>query len=260
MGDQRYVRPPVRVTVFTVYFRPLDLDLAIVTDLRNEWADRYPGFKQVAPMGRRSGLLPSSDLFALTWPMPGAQLADNSLSRTLGFQFDQFSLRWKFDVEAEQTAYPGYASLADELIARFSEFVRVVDAGSDSSVLVEGCQCFYTNTLDEIGGREWLSAFLSADGTAGLLDNAAHFGFRLSREDELNKIRRSVSLQMDAGLEQPPEVDIFATATPAENADGMPTDVRELARTLLDAAHALENQTFETSFSEGMKKDWEAKS
>jgi uncharacterized protein (TIGR04255 family) len=259
-GDREYNRPPVRVTVFTVFFQPFDLDLSVVTDLRNEWAGSYPGFKQVSPLSRRSDLLPTSDLFTLRWPMPAAQMADSSLSRTLAFQFDQFSLKWKFDTDAEQSAYPGYATLADELVDRFTEFVRIVDAASDSTITVEGCQCFYTNTLDGIGGRKWLTSFLSVDGTAGLLDDAEHFGFRIYREDELDGLRRSVSLQMDAGRQQRPEVDIAAVATPAEDSANTNTEPRELARRLLDAAHNLENQTFESSFSETMKKDWKGTS
>lgn len=259
-GGLEYNRPPVRVTVFTVFCQPFDLDLGVITDLRNEWAGRYPGFKQVAPMGRRSELLPSSDLFGLRWPMPAAQMVDSSLSRTLSFQFDQFSLRWTFDTDAEQSTYPGYTTLADELFDRFSEFVGVVDAASDSAVAVEGCQCFYTNTLDGIGGREWLTSFLSVDGTAGLLDDAEHFGFRIHREDALEGFRRSVSVQMDAGRQQAPEVDISAVAVPAEDAETASSEPKELARRLLDAAHSLQNQTFESSFSETMKKNWEAKS
>lgn len=259
-GDREYNRPPVRVTVFTVFFQPFDLDLGVITDLRNEWAGRYPGFKQVTPMGRRSGLLPPSDLFGLRWPMPAAQMVDSSLSRTLAFQFDQFSLRWTFDTDAKQSTYPGYTALASELFDRFSEFVGVVDTASDSGVTVEGCQCFYTNTLDGIGGREWLTSFLSVDGTAGLLDDAEHFGFRIHRENELEGFRQSVILQMNAGRQQSPEVDISAVAVPAGDVDTTNSEPKELARRLLDAAHSLQNHTFESSFSETMKRNWEAKS
>ncbi|WP_142391444.1 hypothetical protein [Mycobacterium sp. ENV421] len=251
----------MRLTVFTVYFKPFDLDLGVITQLRNEWADAYPGFKQAAPKTRRTDMVPHADLFALTWPMPAAQLADSSLSRTLGFQFDQFSLTWKFDADVENSGYPGYATLADELIERFSEFVRVVDSSSDSTVVVEGCQCYYTNTLDGIGGQRWLSTFLSGQAnTTTMLDDAVHFGFRVYREDEVDGTKRAVNVQMDAGKEQPPEVDIFAVAAPADDAARLPVGATELARKLLDAAHNLENQTFESSFSETMKSDWEARS
>lgn len=260
VGDTHYTRPPVRVTVFTVYFKPLDLDLSVITELRNMWAPAYPGFTQASPKNRRGGILPSTDLFALTWPMPAAQMADNTLSRTLAFQFDQFSLTWKFDTDGE-TNYPGYSTLADELVERFSEFVNVVDRSSGGTVAVEGCQCFYTNTLDGIGGREWLTSFLAVEtGAASLLDDAAHFGFRLYKEDEAGNTKRAVSVQLEAGTGQPSEVDISAVAAPSEDAEGLPTGTEDLARTLLSAAHTLENQTFESSFSETMKKDWEAES
>jgi uncharacterized protein (TIGR04255 family) len=259
-GSVRYAHPPVRETVFTVYFKSFDLDLAVITELRNEWASAYPGFKQAPPQRRRSDLLPPSDLFSLTWPIPAAQLADSSLSRTLAFQFDQFSLTWKFDTDGESSGYPGYAGLADELIRRFSEFVAVVDSSSDGTVIVEGCQCFYTNTLEGIGGQSWLTSFLSGQvGTAGLLDDAVHFGFRVYRKDEADGTKRTVSVQMDAGSDHPPELDISAVAVPAGDVNGLPTDSTGLARKLMDAAHSLENQTFESSFSETMKKDWEAK-
>ncbi|SHT82838.1 Uncharacterised protein [Mycobacteroides abscessus subsp. abscessus] len=260
VGDRQYTRPPVRLTVFTVYFKPLDLDLGVITELRNMWASAYPGFTQVAPRNRLGGILPSTDLFALTWPMPAAQMADTTLSRTLAFQFDQFSLTWKFDTDGESN-YPGYAALADELVQRFSEFVAVVDSSSDGTVAVEGCQCFYTNTLEGIGGRAWLSSFLAVEtGTASLLDDAVHFGFRLYKEDEAGNTKRTVSVQLDAGTGQLPEVDISAVATPSEDAEDLPTDTEDLARALLGAAHSLENQTFESSFSETMKKDWETES
>lgn len=259
-GDRQYERPPVRRTVFTVYFMPIDIDLAVIAELRNKWASAYPGFKQAPPRTRSSHLVPSADLFALSWPMPAAQLADSSLSRTLGFQFDQFSLTWKFDTEGESRSYPGYSTLVDELIERFSEFVSVVDASSDGTVAVEGCQCFYTNSLEGIGGQKWLTTFLSSQATAiTFLDDAVHFGFRVSREDELDGAKRSVSVRMDAGTEQHPEVDIYAVAAPAADAEKLPTEATDLARCLMDAAHVLQNQTFESSFDENMKSDWKAK-
>lgn len=254
-----YNHPPVRSTVFTVYFQELDLDLAAVTDLRNKWVQEYPGFKQVIPAGRGSRILPPTDLLTLRWPMPAAEMADSSLSRTLAFQFDQFSLKWKFDSDAETSGYPGYATLADELIERFTEFVGVVDKASDSTVVVEGCQCSYTNTLAGIGGEGWLTSFLSVDETIGPLDGLEHFGFHINRKDEFDGFQRSVFLHLDAGEQRPDDavVGISAVAVPADGAEHTQGESTELARKLLDAAHALENQTFESSFSETMKKEWE---
>lgn len=256
-GEKRYQRPPVRMTVFTVYFRPFDLDLSIITALRNEWAERYPGFKQVPPRIRRAGLLPAADPFSLSWPMPAAHLVDSSLARTLAFQFDQFSLTWNFDTEGGQSRYPGYDVLAEELIARFTEFTSIVNDKSDSTVTVDGCKCFYTNAIADIGGHEWLTSYLSVDGSAAFLEDASHFGFRLHREDEVDSVRRSVVVQMDAGREQPPEVDISAVAVPSAGAEVLPAEAQPLARILLDLAHDLENQTFEASFNQSMKSGWE---
>lgn len=259
-GGVQYTHPPVRTTVFTVFFKQLDLDLSVIAELRNKWAKPYPGFKQTAPKHRRRELLPAADLFSLTWPMPAVQLADSSLSRTLEFQFDQFSLTWKFDSGEDSSRYPGYKALAAELVERFSEFVDVVDSSSESTVVVEGCRCYYTNTLEGIGAQNWLSSYLTGQTNAiHDLADALHFGFRVYREDEANGTKRAVSVEMDAGTEQPPEVDISATAVPAEGADGLPTDTTGLARRLMDEAHSLENHTFESSFSETMKKLWEEK-
>lgn len=261
--DKQYAQPPVRTTVFSVFFTPIDLDLAVITELRNKWVEAYPGFTQAAPKQRRSKLLQPTDiLLSKTWPMPAAQMADSSLSRTLSFQSDQFSLTWKFDSDEGGSRYPGYAALVAELIDRFAEFVAVVDSSSDSTVTVEGCRCFYTNTLEGVGGPRWLAWLLAGqDSTDYPLDDALHFGFRVYCEDEVEGIKRGVSTQMDAGRRYPSsEVDISATAVPAEGADGLPTDATERARRLMDAAHDLENQTFRSSFSETMKKQWEAKS
>ncbi len=147
--------------------------------------------------------------------MPAAQLADSSLSRTLAFQFDRLSLSWKFDADAGGSKYPGYSVLADELIDRLTEFVAVVDSASDDSVTIDGCQCCYSNSLDGIGGQNWLTQFLDGKAsTVGVLDNVMHFGFRVSREDELAGIRCAVTVQLDEGKEQPPEVDISVVAVP----------------------------------------------
>ncbi|VBA56090.1 hypothetical protein LAUMK142_05394 [Mycobacterium pseudokansasii] len=79
----QYARPPVRMTVFTVYIKPLDLDVNLVTQLRDKWADGYPGLKQSPPKYRPGGLLPQTDPFSASWPMPALHLANSSLSRTL---------------------------------------------------------------------------------------------------------------------------------------------------------------------------------
>ncbi|MFD6199510.1 TIGR04255 family protein [Mycobacteriaceae bacterium NPDC060252] len=259
MGDRQYGRPPVRAAVFTVYFHPFNLDLAVITELRNKWAADYPGFKQAIPVNRSGKMLPPSDILSTSaWPAPAVQLADNSLSRTLAFQFDQLSLTWKFDTSGESSRYPGYSALVDELIVRFSEFISVVDSASGDSVIVQGCRCYYMNSLDGIGAQNWLTSFLTGQpGAASSLDAARNYGFRLYRDDAVEKVKRSVLVQMSAVGKNHSHVDISVLAVPSETVNDPADDPPQLARQLMDAAHDLENQTFESSFSETMKKEWE---
>ncbi|MGV7852331.1 hypothetical protein PJM29_29605, partial [Mycobacterium kansasii] len=65
---------------------------------------------------------------------------------------------------------------------------------------------------------------------------------------------------MDEGKIQRSELDITVVAVPAEDSQIASGDPRVVARRLMDAAHRLENQTFEACFSDAMKKEWEVQS
>ncbi|MFL0294446.1 TIGR04255 family protein [Mycobacterium sp. SMC-18] len=260
VDNAQYTSPPVRAAVFTVYIDPLKLDINLLTELRSKWATQYPGFTQSSPQMRPSDLLPEVDLFSLPWPMPAVQLANSSLSRTIAFQFDHFSLTWTFDSDGDGNQYPGYLSLASELNDRFAEFVDTVDEMSDDSVKVQGCQCHYTNVLDNIDGAAWLTDYLTRSTTTHLdnnhLDDAEHVGFRVHRVDDEDDVQRRVWLQMTRRKAERSEVTISVVAVPKSDSHQIPDDPNSAAQHLMDSAHRLENKTFEASFSDAMKRDW----
>jgi uncharacterized protein (TIGR04255 family) len=262
VGSVHYRRPPVRKTRFTVYFKPLDFDLGLITKLCDIYEDDYPGVKQ-RPPGRRPTELPSADPFGgASWPMPAVELVNKSLSRTIRLQFDHFSLGWRFDADAPNGQYPSYEVLADELIAKFAEFVRVVDDVSDATVEVQGCECYYSNALESIGPENWLSGYLTdwsqTDKLGTQLDGAEHFALHTYREDVQDGVNRTVRVDLDAGKKQRPELDINVIAVHADSSAVKQSDPIKVSRVLMDSAHQLENQTFERSFSDEMKAEWEA--
>ncbi|KZS66226.1 MAG: hypothetical protein K2X56_18410 [Mycobacterium pseudokansasii] len=150
------------------------------------------------------------------------------------------------------------------MIDRFAEFVTVVDDISGDSVEVEGCQCYYSNSLEGIGGRNWMIGYVTgwspSIGPDEQLDDAEHVGFRVYRVDEDDGVKRGVWVHMDEGKIQRSELDITVVAVPAEDSQIVSGDPRVVARRLMDAAHRLENQTFEACFSDAMKKEWEVQS
>lgn len=265
-GSIHYERPPVRRTTFTVYVKPLPYDIGLITKLCEVWSGDYPGIKQTPPTPRPQGV-PETDPFegAVTWPMPRVELVNSSLSRTIAFQFDHVSLTWRFDANATTDQYPRYEVLAEELITKFGDFVQIVDDVSGTTVEVEGCQCYYTNDLEGIGAKRWLAGYVTGwastelTHSTQLADDPTYIGFHAHWADQKNGIKRTVGVHVDEGEKQRAELDVrsvAALADPPSTRD----DPSAVARNLLDAAHELENQTFESSFSEEMKAKWGAQS
>lgn len=266
-GSIHYERPPVRRTTFTVYVKPLPYDIGLITKLSEVWSADYPGIKQTSPTPRPPGL-PDTDPFegAVPWPMPRVELVNSSLSQTIAFQFDHLSLTWRFDADAPNDQYPSYEVLAEELITKFGDFIRIVDDVSGTTVEVDGCQCYYSNYLEGIGAVKWLTGYLNGWRTTELarseqLDNdPTYIGFHVHWADEKNGVNRIVVVNVDEGEKQRPELDIRAVAAHADPPSARKDDPSAVARSLLDAAHELENQTFEGSFSDEMKAEWGAQS
>jgi uncharacterized protein (TIGR04255 family) len=261
-GNVHYRRPPVRRTKFTVYFKPLEFDLGLIMGLCKVYGDDYPIAKQVVPRGRPGGIPPADPFAGVTWPMPAVELVNGSLSRKITFQNDQISLRWSFDGDAPNDQYPRFDVLADELIAKFADFVRVVDDFTDGTVEVDGCECYYSNSLEGIGGQNWLAGYLTdwsqTDKLGSTLDEAEHFSFNIHREDEQDGVSRVISIFVDEGAAQSPELDIKVEAALAKPSEADSDDPTAVARTLLNSAHQVENWTFEHSFSDDMKSKWGA--
>lgn len=263
-GRIHYRRPPVRRTTFTVYVKPLPYDIGLITKLCDIWSSDYPGIKQAPPTPRPRNL-PQTDPFDTadtTWPMPRVELVNNSLSRTIAFQFDHISLTWRFDADAPKDQYPRYEVLAEELMAKFADFVQIVDDVSDAAVQVEGCQCYYTNSLEGIGAKAWLTGYLTGwsdtEQRGKQLDNTEYLGFHIHWADEEGGVKRGVGVHVDEGDKRRSELEITAVATYVDSSSSTTDDPSIVARRLLDAAHEFENQTFEHSFSAEMKSNWGA--
>lgn len=266
-GRTHYERPPVRRAIFTVYVKPLPYDIGLINKLCDVWSTDYPGVRQTPPVPRSRNTyspLPQTDPFDSPWPMPRVELVNSSLSRTIAFQFDHVSLTWRFDADTPNDHYPSYEVLAEELITKFGDFVRIVDDVSDATVEVQGCQCYYSNSLEDIGAERWLIGYLTGDWSdiearKKQLDDAAYIGFQLHWNEEKDGLKRDVGVHIDEGLEQRPELDIHAVAAHADPSSSKTDDPCTTARSLLDSAHQLENTTFEDCFSEDIKTKWKAR-
>lgn len=265
--NARYATPPVRKTAFTVYFEPISIDVRMIGALQDKWATTYQVTRQMPPSSRPAEL-PHTDLFGQSWPMPQVRMATNSLTRAISYQFDQVSISWSFESDSsEANQYPGFKALSSELHERFVEFLEVVNEKSDENVVVQGCQCFYSNSLADVGALNWLLGFMSgwnptvsaeADERLG----SDYFGFRYHREKPAGPqgIKTDVWVQLDEGEHLKTELDIRATAR-AEDAEAsvQKLSAEKAAVRLLDLAHAYENEIFESSFPKALKEKWGAK-
>ncbi|MGK8559552.1 hypothetical protein [Nocardia gipuzkoensis] len=255
-----YVRPPVRQAGFTLYFEPLEFDLPLIMSLQSGWEDRYPATRQTIPSPRR-GELPRVDILKARWPMPAIEQSTENFNPVLSYQYDQLSLKWTF--EEDDDIYPGYSKISSDLFDRFQEFVSGVEASSGESVRVQAAQCYYSNFLEGIDTFDWICGFLSGWQSQSGADRKQmgldHVGFRARRRDRNSSLdtRRSSWVQLDEGNEQEAELVIWCTSQFESGDDSKELDPAESARTLLDDAHEFAIHSFESSFSDEIKKTWE---
>ncbi|OPX05950.1 TIGR04255 family protein [Mycobacterium sp. AT1] len=262
-GGPRYERPPVRGTTLTVFFEPVEnFDLSIINKLVQRWAERFPALQQSPPSPRPSGL-PSVNFFSgAGWPLPSVEQVASSLSRSISYQHDQFSLAWSFDPEAPDSSYPGFENLSVELSTYFQHFADVIERLGDTPLKVQGCRCFYVNRFEDIEGVDWLANALSGwEGVAAKerYSRADYIGFRLRKttENPVLGTRRTALSELDSGADTPTtqlDIDVVSLPLPQSKINTMgPT---EAARILLNDAHTVLIETFQTSADNAMRASW----
>ena len=262
-GSPRYDHPPVRSTTLTVFVEPIEnFDLAIILPLQQRWSERFPALAQSYPR-RRPPELPSVDALGSSgWPLPAVEQVDRSLSRTISYQHDQISLEWTFDLEAVDSAYPGFAVLSAELSLNFAYFVEVVQRLGDKPLKVQGCRCMYENRFDGVEGEDWIAGYISDWQNLSAtkrMGGAEYVGFRLKEASENSALGtlRTVRSELDAGPEVGTtrfDIDVVSVALP-ESAFGKDSPA-DAARLLLEDAHELLIDTFAHSASDAMRAKW----
>jgi hypothetical protein len=248
----------------TIYVEPIDnFDLAMVAPLHQRWSEKFPALGQAFPR-RRPDELPDVDIvgFANGWPTPAVEQVDTSLSRTLSYQRDQISLEWKFDSEAADTTYPGFASLSAELSSVFAYFLEVVERLGDKTLRIQGARCAYMNLLDGIEGVDWMAGYISGwQGSAlgSQLGDAEYFGLRVKKTSENPDLATSriAMSELDSGQEVGGtllRIDVVSVPQSESSLSDLPP--AEAARAMLEDAHAALIATFEDSADDGMRAKW----
>ncbi|SDK10589.1 TIGR04255 family protein [Nocardioides sp. YR527] len=181
----RFVEPPVRTVILTIFFRPVDaLQVLHLSRLRELWRDRYPATAGLPPLRphRRAGAPDGEDDDAI-WPFPYLIFSTADERDAIGLQNDRFVRSWVFE---EGARYPGFDSLYEDLVGRFQEFRAVVDEEIDEEVVVTHSECFYANELAPNSIPETLVGVASQwQGSAGgaTLPDSHYSGLRMHIDD-----------------------------------------------------------------------------
>lgn len=262
-GSPRYDHPPVQRTTLSVYVEPIEnFDLTMILPLQQRWSEKYPALTQTYP-SRRPTELPPAEPLGGGWPLPAVEQLDSSLSRVLAYQHDQLSLEWTFDLEAADSAYPGFDVLSAELSSAFSYFVEVVQRFGDKPLKVQGGRCFYENRL-ETAPEDWLAGYVaewqSAPKATARLAEAEYVGFRLREVSENTALgtSRTVRTELDSGRgygRTGLDIDVISVAS-SDSAVVVDNSPLEAVRLLLEDAHSLLIDTFAKSADDDMREKW----
>gem|GEM_PF-2959469 len=248
----------------TVFVEPIEnFDLTMIAPLHQRWSEKFPALAQAFPRRRPEGLPELDPLsFSSGWPLPAVEQVDNSLSRSISYQQDQISLKWRFDPEAADTTYPGFATLSGELSSVFGYFIEVVARLGDKPLRIQGCRCLYVNQLNDIGGIEWLAGYISdwqSRKVGSYLDDAEYVGLRVKKTSENQDLgtRRIAMSELDSGEEfGTTRLDIDVVSIPLPKSKLAEVPPGEAAREMLNDAHATLIATFQDSANDEMRARW----
>lgn len=259
--NPQYDEPPVRSVVLTVYYAPInDFGLPLALELAKLWAERYPAITQ-EPLRPRPPELPASSPFeGITWPFPRVMQTDNTLSRSISYQFDQFSLRWTFDGGVQANKYPGFNALFDELKEVYQKFSNAVDKMSESSVSIQACGCEYANNFDDISPESWVVGFVSGWNEsipeASITVDDKKVFLRFTGTSNNDNIEQSYSIQVSRKKAKGSSIRIRASArlsteeSVTQNREHLSVDA------LMESAHDLLIENFEKASDDAMKERW----
>jgi uncharacterized protein (TIGR04255 family) len=259
----QYGRPPVRNTALRVYIEPIEnFDVNLALTLNSKWGSEYPVLRQGLLNSRPPQIpsVPPPFTNGEWWAMSSIEQTDQSLQRVLAFQFDQISLSWSFDDDKPEGQYPGFEKLSRELDEKVHEFAAVIEE-IDSSFEVHGCECIYTNILEDVRGPDWIGGYLTAWNDTPRIEKmptaATYLGvnFRFESSDDEADTFSVVSLKDDRESQEA-ELKIRVLATPPSgNRDSTPSANKSLY--LMQAAHRELISQFEDCASPAMKEKWE---
>ena len=249
----RYDRPPVRNVKLTVHFEPLTgLGIGEVAALHALWSKEYPSVRQSGPQVQRwEGFRRSvGDRFG-GWALPYVEYTDPTLTKTIAYQADRFTLNWSFGGSLSGHRYPGYAALSKELHRRFHEFISTIEESLDKDLSIRACECLYRNSLDDVLPREWVVGYLTGwKETCVENSSKGELNLRISDEDTVDDVERRTRIWLAPTQQnQGSRLSINVIAT-------KPKASRPQFDELMDTAHAKLIDVFEDSASTGMKEVW----
>ena len=161
----RFASPPVRTVRLAYYFEmPTPVMGLHGGALRELWRRSYPVADEIAPRAPVGG---EPEEFAVVeeedrWPVPFFTFESPETQRSIFFQADRFGVTWEFDPSAEEERqYPGFQALADEMHARYEEFLSVVERDSEQAVRPTSAECLYANELADITLNSYVTGYLT---------------------------------------------------------------------------------------------------
>lgn len=263
LSNPQYDEPPVRSVVLTVYYAPMyDFGLPLALELAKLWAGRYPAITQ-EPLRPRPPELPSISPFdGSTWPFPRIVQTDNTLSRSISYQFDQISLRWTFDGGKQANRYPGFDDLFIELQTVYKQFAELSNKLSESNISVQACGCEYVNNFDDIAPEAWIAGYVSSwkvsipTNSVTSSDEKVFCRFTGALTDDTADIEKKYSLQVSRKKGGGALVRIRASASSTDQKTQTEHSNSKSVKALMARAHDLLIDTFEKASDGAMKKKW----
>lgn len=251
----------MRSVVLTVYYAPLDdFGLPLALELAKLWAERYPAITQEALRPRPPEVPPASPFDGTAWPFPRVVQTDNTLSRSISYQFDQFSLRWTFDGGVQANRYPGFDALFLELQTVYKQFAELVDRLSGSSISIQACGCEYLNNFDEVSPESWFAGYVSnwkATIPTDVISSGDEKAFlRFSGTSTNADVEQKYSIQVSRRKVRGSSVRIRASALSANEENVKIGEDAVIVKSLMESAHSILISTFERSSSDTMKENW----
>jgi len=228
--------PPVRRVRMTLYFKEMDeLRVSALSNFIEELRGAYPEIREQFPLASRPTEDSSPGVFVSSrtaMPFPLLSFANPESGQVVSFQSDRFSLAWNFGNESDDSHYPGYESLRDQLARLFKIFSEAVHGQLGEMPVANRSQCWYLNSVNELPGAGLALYLLTGqeDVTARAgLQSRTYAGARVRLNVESDGLVKRVS----AGVDSPNDDETTLWIRVTSEAEATDPDALDL----LDSAH-----------------------